>query len=105
LTVEYTYVPKKVKEGKWEGSVTVRLLGFDEHYDLVQSVSGLDGLQRVKELVKKTAGNWLRVELKRKSDGREFKSFEDLEYGADCHLVRSDVATGLVNGFDDEGNA
>lgn len=101
------YVPTVVREGKFEGHVVVKQLSFDERYDLLEKGAGEDNkvhyLKFMREVVRVSKDRYVEVFLKRKSDGREFKSFGDLEYGADVNDIRVEIAKGLLNGFD-EGN-
>lgn len=106
----YKYIPKAVVEGKFTGFVKVKLLTFDEHYDFLEMYAGagddddsLKGLKATRQLVAASKSHYLEVDLKRVSDGAEFKSFDDLAYGSDCHKILVDVATGLLGSFG-EGN-
>lgn len=106
----YKYIPKVVKDGKFTGYIKLKLLTFDEHYDFLEMYTAagekddpLAGLKATRKIVTASKPYYVEVDLKRVSDGAEFKSFDDLAYGADCHKILVDVANGLVGSFG-EGN-
>lgn len=102
--MEETYVPKAVKSGKFEGSLRLKLLSFDERFEQVvkSQAPGIDNTAFMRALVKEFAPRFAAVELTRKADGRKFSSISDLQYGVDCHGVLIDAVTWLLNGDTDE---
>ena len=106
----HKYIPKAVLEGKFEGFVKMRLLTFDEYYDFLERFTETEGdesqvgkLKSTRTLVSESKSHYVEVDLKRLSDGAEFKSFDDLKYGGDCHAILIEVATGLLRSFE-KGN-
>lgn len=100
-----TYQPKAVKDGKFTGHVKVRLLTFDERYDLLEKAALADegkaaNVKFMREIVAASKPRYVEVDLKRLADGAEFKSVADLDFGIDCHAILFDVANGLLQDFD-----
>lgn len=97
-----TYQPKCVESGAFEGNLKIKGLTFDERMDVLSGMSGADEKTRfdqMRALVKRSKDLYVEVALKRLSDGALFKSFDDLQYGADCHEILLEVANGLIGGF------
>lgn len=113
--LDYKYVPKLVREKGWKGHVVVELYDLDKHYALAEKSAGLGQankdddsgipiLKLTRELVDASKGHYRQVDLTA-PDGRTAKSFDDLwRGGAHCHSLLTEVAMGLLNGFD-EGNS
>lgn len=104
------FKPRAVREKRMEGCLKVVPLSFDERFDLPERYKDLQNsdaaarTKAVREFLKESAFQRIKgVALKRKSDGREFKSLKDLQYGADGHAILIELATWLLTG-DDEGN-
>lgn len=113
------YVPSVCKgdSPEWEGVITLRAPTFDEKYEYLEKLADLDvtpdgvvmsnALERVKsirKLVAMSAKHYLSIGLKRKSDGFEVKTFEDMQYEDELHGVMAEVGSLLVSGFK-AGNA
>jgi hypothetical protein len=111
--MQRNYVPKCVREGKWSGHVVLKEISLDEYYDDVEKMTGekegerstADNVKIMRERINACKPRLLEVKLKRLSDGREFKSFEDLTFGIDAHEILKEIALGFVTGFDDEGKS
>lgn len=112
------YVPKacrdvpgddgKVVAARFDGHIVVKMLTFDERMDVLEKVAAIgegsvERLKFMRAFCKDSASKFVEVDLKRKSNGEEIKSFDDLEYGGDLNAIRLEVASGLIYGFD-EGN-
>lgn len=103
--MQKVYVPKAVKSGQFEGSVTMKLLTYDERMDVLEGASkeGATDASTMRKMSKDFKSKWAAVDLKRVSDGQAFKSLDDLQYGPDCHGIITDVMGWLISGDKDEG--
>lgn len=120
--MEYVYTPtvckdqvtkledgtEQVKPATFSGSVTMRLMSFDERMEHGGAArSGIaDGdkvIGAVREAVKASQPHYVKVDLKRLSDGKVYSSFDDLSYDASCGHILIEVATGLLRGFEGNG--
>lgn len=99
--MQQEYVPKAVKAGKFEGSLILKLLSFDERFGYVERSQAADSESNTAfmvKLVKEFRPKFEVVTLTRKSDGKVFLSYDDLLYGPECHAILIDAATWLLNG-------
>lgn len=108
-----SFVPSVCKGdgATFEGSIVVRFPTFDEKFDYIEQLQVVvndDGsvegdqkakLKSIREMVKLSAKHYVEVSLKRKADGEEFKSFDDMQYADDLHAVLVEVAGMMINGF------
>jgi len=108
--MQFVHVPRICKPGEGgevpalTGSVTLKMLTFDERYGLlesigVESIEGLDDMKQIpllRKLVAFSKDKYVAVDIKG-ADGREFKSFDDLQYSNDGHAVLLDCAIALVS--------
>ena len=117
---EISYIPKPCQESKDEhgavtlalfsGSVKMRLPNFDERYDIIEK-AGLkvsqtgeidtsgNAIQIIRNIVKVSKEFYVSVDIKKLSDGTEYKSFEDLSMDSDCDAIITDIARALRDGF------
>lgn len=107
------YVPKACEgdDATFEGFVMMKTLSFDDKYELfensnvanlkesVEKTTTSDQMKMIRTMVKNSEKFYESVSLRKKSTGEEFKSFEDLKYDDDAHIVLIDIATALLNGF------
>jgi hypothetical protein len=101
--LEKVYVPKAVKAGAFTGSVTMKLLSFDERMELAEeSANGTSNVALIRKMVRDYKGKWSKVDLTRVKDGAKFTSLDDLQYGKDCHDVIQETCLWLISGDDDE---
>lgn len=95
---------------KFEGFVEIEPLGFDEAMNVLidsgVNPSQLSGeanssnqLKTLVAMVKASKAKYKKVELKRLSDGKEFKSIDEIWVDSSCRSILSDVASQL---FSDE---
>lgn len=102
----------KGKAAKWEGSVTLRLPTFDERYEYIEALNVKateDGtvesmplssqLASIREMVKLSQKHYVSIDLKNKETLEEIKSFDDMQYIEDLHVVMIEVATMIIKGF------
>jgi hypothetical protein len=103
--MQKVYVPKAVKSGEFEGSVTMKLLSYDERMGILEDASkdGATDAATARKMSKDFKSKWVAVDLKRVSDGTQFKSLDDLQYGPDCHNIINDVMGWLISGDKAEG--
>lgn len=109
---EIKFTPKACDgTGEFSGSVTMRVPMFDERYEILDQMAikinpqtgegymeDMGSLSTVRKLVKASASFYKAVEIKH-ADGREFKSFEDLQSDPDCDAILVDVAMAISRGF------
>ena len=107
-----------------EGEVELKLLTFDEKYDYFEAMdidfdeaegdaekaveqikkrSTKNNLKTMRKMISLSLPHYIRVEIKNKETGEEFKSVDDLQYG-DGHNVLIEMATKLIHGSS-SGNA
>ena len=98
--MQSTFIPAIVKDGHFEGSVTVNELTFDERYDLADEIEAgkLSGVKTIRLVLAKHASKVVKVDVKHKTDGRHFTDWASLEHGHEAHSVRRDVALYLLGG-------
>lgn len=108
--MQFVHVPRICQPGEdgsaplFAGSVTLKMLTFDERYGLleaigVESVDGLGDMKQIpllRKLVAFSKDKYVAIDIKG-ADGREFKSFDDLQYSNDGHAVLLDCAIALVS--------
>lgn len=108
-----TIVPSvcKGEDATFDGSIVLKLPTFDEKFEYIEQLQvainddgTVEGDQRTKlksirEMVKLSAKHYVEVSLKRKADGEDFKSFDDMQYADDLHGVLVEVASTMINGF------
>lgn len=103
----------RIDAAKWgfEGFVLVRLPNFDECCEVMEMTQALKDEQHSESManiktLRKTVG-WSKqfyLDVSVKVGDREFKSFDDLSSYKKTQIVITDVAIGLMNGFEDAGN-
>lgn len=110
--MDVKYIPSvcQSENPTFQGHVMMRVPSFEERYQFIED-SGIDvsdegGLERkgsnfsiIRNMVKHSAKFYQAVELKRVSDGMEFKSFEDLSLDPDCDAILIEVAREVRMGF------
>jgi hypothetical protein len=102
--VQKVYVPDAVKAGAFKGSVTLKLLTYDERMELAEeSANGSSTAATLRKMAKTHKGKWVTVDLTRLADGAVFKSYDDLQYGPDCHAIINEVYGWLIAGDKDQG--
>jgi len=111
MNIEYVPESCKGESPIFSGSVVLRAPTFDERYSYLEDSgfimdeegevkkSMLKGLSAVRKVVAMSVKHYLKVDMKRISDGYEFKSFEDLSTDDDGHKVLIDVGLKILNGF------
>ena len=109
---EIKFSPKACLEGKeFSGTVTMRVPMFDERYEVLDqmgikidaasgeaSMADVGSFASIRKMVKASQSFYKAVEIKH-ADGREFKSFEDLQSDPDCDAILVDVALAISRGF------
>lgn len=127
MPIEIKYVPKQCKDHEVEnpeqpgvmipvkatfsGHIVCRGTTFDERMEQMEqlgieadakgevSTQKFNAAAMVRKLVKKAQEYIVRVELKRLSDNKEFKSFEDLSEDGDCDDLITDFGYAFRKGF------
>jgi hypothetical protein len=107
--LEYKFIPKDCmsESPTWAGSVTLKAPTFDEACEMGEKLAlalvgvpeEIRGTRRVRELPKVASAMVLGLDLKRASDGKEFKSWEDLLKSTHGKLI-VEIATAALNGPD-----
>lgn len=93
-----------------QGTVTIEVPSFDQKYQYMEecnfdvSESGdiktsKQQLKAIRKMVALSEKHYNKVNIKRKSDGKEFNSFEDLTYDSDCDSILIEMAGKLMSGF------
>lgn len=105
--MQQDYIPKAVNEGKFEGKLTLKLLSFDERFELVEKAQaaaekGISNTTFMVGLVREFKPRFVAVDLIRLKDGARFKSYDELQYGTDCHGILIDAATWLLSGDEEK---
>jgi len=109
---EIKFTPKAfTAESGFTGSVTMRVPGFDERYEVLDqmgikidaasgeaSMAEVGSFSSIRKMVKASQGFYKEVEVKH-ADGREFKSFEDLQSDPDCDGALIEIAMAISRGF------
>lgn len=96
-------MPKAVKAGTFTGSITMKLLSFDERMELAElSAGGATNVALIRKMVKDHKAKWAKVDLTRTKDGVKFTSLDDLQYGKDCHDLIQETCLWLISGDDEE---
>ena len=97
--MQKVYIPQAVKDGLFTGSVTMKLLTYDERMDVSEAAAeGKGNAAVLRKMAAMCKNKWVTVALKRVSDKQEFKSFEDMQYGPDCHDIINDVLGWMLTG-------
>jgi hypothetical protein len=110
--MEVSYIPKvcKDEDATFSGSIKLKVPGFDERYQFMED-SGIDvgddgGIQKksgnfaiLRKMVKGSQKFYVGVELKKLSDGKEYKSFEELCEDPDCDPILIEIAGQIRSGF------
>lgn len=108
----YKPLPCQGDKAEFSGNVVLRLPAYEERMEIMVECDFLDMTseegkvtgskkQQVKsmlKLVKASYEFYEKVDIKRKSDGKAFKSLEDLRYDHSCAEILQDVANWLLNG-------
>lgn len=108
---EIKFTPKACEGPEFSGSVTMRVPMFDERYEMLDqmgikidvstgeaSMEEVGSFSSIRRMVKASSGFYKSVEIKH-SDGREFKSFEDMQSDPDCDQILIEVAMAISRGF------
>lgn len=104
-TVVFVPTVCKGEAPKFEGSVELKKLNFDEKCELLEEMGEIkdDGqlgtIKRMRKIAALSEKFYQSVNLKSKETGEEFKSFESLSEESDLHTVLIEVSTQLVEGF------
>jgi len=110
--MEIKYVPTACRgeEKVFEGSVTIKAPSFDERYGYIDESGfkfnedgeisgGMEQIKAIRNLVKSSQSHYVKVEIKHKETGKEFKCFEEMAYDNRCDPILTEVAMNLLNGF------
>lgn len=112
-TVKYVPSVCKGENPSFEGSVTLRMPTFDERMDYLESLTEGDfeidesgkmnrvksqNMKSIRQMVKNSQKHYQAVEIKNKSTGEEYKSFEDLTSDGETHLILIEVASFIIQG-------
>lgn len=106
------FKPEQVASGEFEGQIVLRKPNFDERFGYIESFGeggiykqavegqeGPDPLREIKfarQLVAASEKHYEKVELKRKEDGQEFKSFDDLSCDGECDKILIEAARFII---------
>ena len=106
------FVPKPCKEAQeFTGHVVMRVPLFDERYEIIDQMglqldnetgelkmADLNSFAAIRKMVTASLKFYISVDIKH-SDGREFKSKDDLLSDPDCDAILIDVAMNISRGF------
>lgn len=81
----------------------MKLLTYDERMELAEQSSETNAASTLRRMSKVHKNKWAEVNLKRVEDGAEFKSYDDLQYGPDCHAIINEAYGWLISGDKVEG--
>lgn len=118
-SMNVTYTPQvcrnqsadgKKKKPTFKGVVILKQPTFDEKYSYMEecgfdldesgSVGAAVGkLKSIRKMVGLSKKHYVKVELERLSDSKAFKSFDDLQYEAECDAILIEIASQVVSGF------
>lgn len=118
--MEEKYIPKVcLKEGesesRFDGHIKLKKLDIFKYFEIAEKygdvlnqskdkLEAADGFERIKSmkpflnLIKETEEFYLEVDLKRRADNAEFKSFTDLTADVSCLEILMDVMGHLLEG-------
>lgn len=102
----------KGEKAKFSGDVVLRMPAYEERMEILCEADFLDltdesgsvsgsrkqQVQAMLKLVKASYAFYEKVDIKRKSDGKEFKKLEDLRFDSECAEILQDVANYLLQG-------
>ena len=105
--MKITYTPECCSgdDAAYEGSVTLRAPTYDERMSIYDDVGvDLEGVKTkpiayIRAVAKKVPEFLVECSIKRKSDGFEFKTFEQMQYDSDLAGAITEMATKLVGKF------
>lgn len=96
-------------EPTFEGFVELSRPDFDERFDnldkidvdleQLSSLPQKEQIKAIRKVVSITKHHYVSVNLKRKSDGVEFKTFEDISGDNSCNEIISEIGMALLGGF------
>lgn len=108
------YKPSQCKGDKslFTGNVVLRMPAYEERMELLCDAELLDladeegqtkgdkkkQLKSMLQLVKASYAFYEKVEIKRRSDSKEYKKLDDLRFNSECAEILQDVAMYLING-------
>ena len=102
--MQKVYIPKAVRDGLFTGSVTMKLLTYDERMEMAEdAATATSTAATLRKMAKAHKAKWASVNLTRVSDGTVYESYDALQYGPDCHEIINDVLGWLISGDKDEG--
>jgi hypothetical protein len=110
--MEYIFTPSQCKgdDKIFEGTVILKVLSTTQKFRLMSKCEfelTEDGLNKksmkqlniIADLIDATKPYFLKVEIKNISTGKEYKTFDDLEYNDECSTLLIECATQFMNGF------
>lgn len=115
--MEVTFEPEalKPKDGQppaYKGTVTLRMLSYDERLDLYEAYgaetgeagddTGEDkkkGMRFMRWVAKRAKDRVAHLSITRLEDGFEFKTFDELNYDSDMASVITEISTRLIGKF------
>lgn len=114
-TISYIPKPARGDDAEFEGSIEIKTLSLEEKLEFFDSQGieagvGEDGESELKiskksnmklliAAIRMAKWKYVSVSLKKKSNGEEYKFYEDLDNDPDCQGIITDVATAILNGF------
>lgn len=103
----YSFKPAVCDGQKYDGTVSIRSLSFDERLDIYEEL-GLDempaddsqqkkaGLRVIKAIGKKSKDFVKAVDITRLSDGYKYQSWDEIYYDADMTALVVEVCTKIL---------
>lgn len=96
------------EKAQFEGALVIRLPSAEERCDYMAEANinfaevreGINNsaLKPMGMLIRKSYDHIVKVDLKKKSDGKKVNSIEDLKYDPDCFGILTEIAGKLMSG-------
>ena len=110
MNIEFKPKACEGKNKKFDGTVTLRMPTFDEKYSYLEQCQfktdesgqvqdGYGSISAIRKAVGLAKDHFVKVDLIRVKDGREFKSFDEMSVDNDCHEILIEVAGKILQGF------
>jgi len=116
--MELEYTPKACQgdDATLSGSVTIKLPSVIQKYDYIDkcglnvsaegevNMASLNTIRFIKTLIELSEDHYVKIDLKKKSNGASVTTWDDLIHDPECAPVANEVATALIGGFRPSGN-
>jgi len=105
-----SFIPESCKgeAALFEGSLVIRMPTADERCDYLAEANinfedlkvagGTAYLKPVASMMRSSYEHIVKIDLKKKADGKKITTVDDLKYDNDCFGILSELATKMTNG-------